>query len=186
MKKQVSLQTINDLLENERGVTIITVLLILMLLTIVGITATKTVITEKRAIRSEAIFEQSFYFAESAALEGVQKLENESTPDELLAPLLKIGGNNEDLLVSADEETPGDDSKNLDLDGDGDFDKDDVALLEVSETDADTQRVVVQMKIPTGSSLALGSSRLYSYMSYGLTSANGGQAMIKIGYKKRF
>lgn len=172
--------------ESEEGVTIVTVLLILVLLTLMGVTATKTVLNEKKSVRSEAVFEQSFYFAESAALEGIQKLENESTPEELLVALLTPASKNKDLIVIADDKAPENDSKNLDLDGDGDFDKDDVALVEVSETDASTGRVVVEMPIPPGSTLGLGGSRLYSYMSYGMTSSQGGQAMIKLGYKKRF
>lgn len=186
MNREEPLQDVNNFIENEKGVTIVTVLLILMLLTLMGVTATKTVLNEKKSVRSEAVFEQSFYFAESACLEGVQKMANQTTPEELLAPLIVAGAANEKLLVSADEEDPFNDSENLDLDGDGDFDKDDVALVEVSETDGDTRRVVVQMPIESGNSLGLGSSRLYSYMSYGMTAAQGGQAMIKLGYKKRF
>jgi len=186
MYRQETLQGKSKLLENEQGVTIVTVLLLLMLLTLMGVTATKTVINEKKSVRSEAVFEQSFYFAESACLEGVQKMENESTPEELLAPLIVAGAANEKLLISAHDEEPFDDTKNLDLDGDTNIDKDDLDLLQVSETNADTHRAVVQMPIASGDSLALGSSRIYSYMSYGMTSAQGGHAMIKLGYKKRF
>ncbi len=171
---------------NQEGVAIVTVLLLLMLLILVGVTATKTVINEKRIVRSEAVFEQSFFFAEAGALEGVQKLENETKPEELLAPLIEATSNNEGLLVAANEEEPKDDEINLDKDADGDFDKDDVALAQVSDTNPETKRVVVQMPIPPGSSLGLGSSRLYEYMSYGMTEANGGDSMIKIGYRKRF
>ena len=75
---------------NEQGVAIITVLLLLVLLTIGGIVMTNTVITEKRIVRSDAIFEQSFYYAEAGSLEGVQKLENETDPEELLPNIGKL------------------------------------------------------------------------------------------------
>lgn len=180
------LQKENDFIENEQGVSIVTVLLILMLLTFIGIAATKTVINEKRSIRSLAVFEQSFYFAESATLEGVQKLENESTPEELLPANLTPLSKNRNLLIAAEKGKHTDDSDNLDVNDDGKFDKNDVALIEVSETDASTRRVVVSLPIPKGASLQLGQSRLYDYMSYGMTSAQGGQSMIKMGYRKRF
>ncbi len=177
----------STLLANEQGTAIITALLILMLLTFIGITSTRTTITEKSVIRSDAVFEKSFYLAESAALEGVQRLVNESTPDELLAPLIKPGvSNNDGLLVLADAKEPENDLANCDSQGDGDIDGND--SFDACELDPgnETYRLVVQLPISSGSSLGLGSSRLYSYASYGLTEAQGGRAMIKIGYKRRF
>ena len=176
----------NTLLANEQGTAIITALLILMLLTFIGITATKTTVTEKAVIRSDAVFETSFYLAESAALEGIQKLANESTPDELLAPLITAASNNDGLLVSADAQEPENDLANCDSDGDGDIDGNDISDVCMLDPDNTTRRLVVQLPISSGSSLGLGSSRLYSYASYGLSEAQGGRSMIKIGYKKRF
>lgn len=176
----------NILVGNERGTAIITVLLILMLLTFIGITSTRTTVTEKAVIRSDAVFERSFYLAESAALEGVQKLANESAPEELLAPLITAASNNNGLLISADAREPENDLANCDSDGDGDIDGNDISDICVLDPDNTTRRLVVQLPISSGSSLGLGSSRLYSYVSYGLTEAQGGRAMIKIGYKKRF
>jgi hypothetical protein len=171
--------------QNERGVAMFATILILLLLSIVMVASTNTTITEKRQVRSEAIFERAFFLSESSALEAVQKLANETAPDELLAPLIKSGANNEDLLVSADKEEPENDLLNLDSNKDGMIDKND--NFDVSEIDPnnETYRVAVQMPI-VGSSLGLDTSRLYSYMSYGYTESNGGRAMVKVGYKKRF
>ncbi len=60
--------------KNEEGVAIVAVLLILMLLTFVGITATNTTTSEKKMVRSKTVFDRVFLFAESAAMEGVQIL----------------------------------------------------------------------------------------------------------------
>ena len=177
---------------NEQGVAIITVLLILVLLTITGIVATKTVINEKRIVRSDAIFEQGFYLAEAGALEGVQKLENETDPEELLPNMGKLNDNAGLITAVADIDDPLSEAKNLDVDGDGDFDTADLeatgpGAFDVSETDTegDSFRRVVQ--VPTGgASLALGASRIYEYMSYGMTTSHGGQGIIKVGYRKRF
>ena len=176
----------HPVLANEEGVAIITTLLILMLLTFIGITATKTTITEKKIVRSEAIFERSFYLAESAAMEGIQKLENESTPEELLASRIVAGvSNNDGLLVSTDANEPENDWKNIDSNDDNVIDGNDYQDSEL-DPDNETHRLVVQAPIANGNSLALGSSRLYDYFSYGLTESEGGRAMIKVGYKKRF
>jgi len=177
---------------NEQGVAIITVLLILVLLTITGIVATKTVINEKRIVRSDAIFEQSFYYAEAASLEGVQKLDNESEPEELLPNMGQLNDNAGLITAVADIDDPFSEALNLDVDGDGDFDAADleftgVGAFDVSETDiaGDTFRRVVQ--VPSdGASLSLGTSRIYEYMSYGMTTSQGGKATIKLGYRKRF
>ena len=176
--------------KNEEGVAIITVLLILMLLTFVGITATNTTISEKKMVRSEAIFERDFFLSESAAMEGVQKMANESTPEELLAPLITTGANNEGILISADPREPENDQKNLDTDSDNQVDKSDFngSAKAISEVDPKnlTFRRVVQLPIQSGDSLGLGTSRIYSYASYGYSENSGGRAMIKVGYRKRF
>ncbi len=177
----------STLLANEQGTAIITALLLLMLLTFIGITSTRTTITEKSVIRSDAVFEKSFYLAESAALEGVQRLANESAPEELLVAFLKPGvSKNDGLLVAADAQKPENDTANCDSDGDGNVNGNDT--FDICELDPgnETYRLVVELPIASGSSLALGSSRIYSYASYGLTESQGGRAMIKVGYKKRF
>jgi hypothetical protein len=175
---------------NENGTAIVAALLILLLLTFVAITATDTTITEKAAVRSEAIFEQDFYLAESAALEGIQKMENQDDPEELLAPLIESGAENEGLLASEDTSAEEGDDKDqvaTDVDGDTVIEDDEIAAsMDPSELDADTYRMVVQRPIASGSSLGMGSSRLYEYTSYGYSMANDGRAMINIGYKKRF
>ena len=180
---------------SEKGTAIIVTLLILVLLTLVALTATQTTVTEKAAIRSESIFQQDFYLAESAAMEGVQRLENESSPQELLVPLLKSGANNEELIINvADPNEPDNDLANLDTDGDSDIDGTDFyssshnTTNTLSEIDPanETYRMVVQLPITSGNSLALGGSRLYSYLSYGFSESKGGRAMVKVGYKKRF
>lgn len=176
----------NNILAGEEGVAIVTVLLLLMLLSFIAITSTQTSITEKSIIRSDAIFEQGFYLAESAAMEGIQRLDNETEPDELLAPLIETGvSENDGLLIAAiEDDDPMNDMLNLDSNTDGMITGDDT--FDVSELNADTYRLVVQQPIEAGHSLALGSSRLYGYLSYGLTEANGGKAMVKVGFKKRF
>jgi PilX N-terminal len=195
MKKQKKMQQqlqFNNPCVDEQGVAIITVLLILVLLTITGIVATRTVINEKQIVRSDAIFEQSFYYAEAGSLEGVQKLENESEPEELLPNMGQLNNNANLLVPFADTDDPFSEAKNLDVDGDNDFDADDlqfvgVGAFDASETDTagETFRRVVQ--VPTeGVSLALGASRIYGYMSYGMTTSHGGKATIKLGYRKRF
>ncbi len=176
-------------IKNEDGVAIVAVLLILMLLTFVGITATNTTISEKKMVRSKTVFDRVFLFAESGAMEGIQLLADATNP---LATYDPTG-----FLVSADPKEPENYLKNIDGNppnphgnNNGQIDKDDfsVCLNCVSEVDANknTFRLVVQLPIQSGDSLALGSSRVYSYASFGYSENSGGRAMIDVGYRKRF
>lgn len=171
----------------EAGTVIVTALFILLLLTIVGLAATDTTVMEKAMVRSDAIVVRVGYLAESGAMEGVQKIENEDAREELLPAWLTRGCRNYGLLVEADGRKPDSDSRNLDLNDDGKVDESDIAAMEQSETDPDGQsyRLVVLKPAP-GSSTALGQSRLYDYISYGYSEALGGRAIIKVGFRKRF
>lgn len=186
-KRNVDELRCQQAIRNENGVAIVTALLVLLLLSFVGITSTYTVLTEKRMVRSDAVFEQNFYLAESAAMEGVQRLANESVPEELLSKLLTGTSKNRDLIIAADDEEPHNLDESLDLIGNDGFNSDDIAEIEESsEVNPNTKRIVTEMPIPSGSSLGLGGSRLYDYMAYGVSYDYGGRAMIKVGYKKRF
>ena len=185
--------------KNEEGVAIVAVLLILMLLTFVGITATNTTTSEKKMVRSEAIFEKDFFLSESAAMEGVQKMANASTPEELLSGLITSNpsASTYGMLIPASSRKPENDLKNIDSNppnshsnNNGQIDKGDFSGCPncVSEVDPNnnTFRLVVQLPIQSGDSLGLGASRVYSYASYGYSENSGGRAMIKVGYRKRF
>ncbi len=180
----------DQIVANEQGTALISSLLVLMLLTFIAITSTQTTIVEKAVVRSDSIFQQDFYLAESASLEGIQRLDNESTPEELLAPLLVTGtSNNDGLLINFTDPDTENYLENLDAslvgNNDGYISGNDDGF-DVSENDPETFRLVIQMPIQAGSSLALGSSRQYSYSSYGLSEANGGRVLISTGYKRRF
>ncbi len=176
-------------IKNEQGTAIIAALLILMLLTFMAISATNTTISEKAMVRSEAIFEQNFYKAESAAMEGVQQLANATSPQNLLAPL-----SSGTLLRSADSLEPQSDLANLDTNGDGVIDNLDT-FGTTSNIGPNTYQIVVQLPISSGSSKSLTqtSSRLYNYAAYGLSMADKDStgrfisvSIVKIGFKKRF
>lgn len=174
-------------MENETGTVLITALFILLLLTLIGLAATDTTVSEKAMVRSEAVALRGGYLAESGAMEGVQRIENESNREELLPAWLTRVSNNYGLLVEADSRQADNDTGNLDLNNDGVVNENDTLAMERSEIDpgGQTYRLVV-LKATQGSSSSLGQSRLYDYISYGYSEAFGGRARIKVGFKKRF
>ncbi|WP_319585227.1 pilus assembly PilX N-terminal domain-containing protein [uncultured Desulfobulbus sp.] len=195
------------LLGNENGTAIVTALLILMLLTFVALTATDTTVNEKAMVRNEAVFEQNFAQAESAALEGLQKLASKKNDEmEALVPKRLSGtSDNKDLLTDSDSDEVADIMDVLDVNGDGVVDKNDIytdsngnkkfdageelatAQFEPSKQGTEVFRSGMMLPIAIGDSLSLttAKSRLYRYNMFGLDEELGGKAMIKIGYKRR-
>lgn len=172
-------------LQNENGVAIIAALLFLMLLSVVAITFTDTTVTEKAIVRSESVFERAFYKAESGAMEGIQKLANESDPAELLP---NKGGavKNAGLLFSLDREELDDNDAMIGTAAN----LGNPASWNTSEMDGHTFRRVV---LPDGggslgheSSLKVTQARDYYYYSFGFSEADEGSALVKIGYVKHF
>jgi len=63
------------LLKNEDGyLAIVAALLILTLLTLIGISASRVAVTEMAMARNELVYKRNFYLAEGAALEAVDHL----------------------------------------------------------------------------------------------------------------
>jgi hypothetical protein len=60
--------------ENEEGSVVVLSLLVLVILSIVGFSASRTSTTEKQIIRNDAIYQENFYLAESGATEAAQML----------------------------------------------------------------------------------------------------------------
>lgn len=185
-------------IRSENGTAIVSALLILLLLTFVAITATDTTVNEKAMVRSEAIFDQTFSLAESAALEGLQKLasvDNDNI-DDLLPKRLSGSSVNKDLLVEAEDDDAKEIFDILDAHKDDVINKEDFyspgpgsggPSFEKSEVGDETFRTAMILPIANGDSLSLttANSRLYRYNTYGLSEANGGKSLILIGYKRR-
>nr|WP_321467067.1 hypothetical protein [uncultured Desulfobulbus sp.] len=181
------------ILRDEQGTAIVAALLILLMLTFVALTATDTTVNEKTMIRNEAIFEQNFSLAESAALEGLQKLASMDNDDiaDLLPSRISSTSTNKDLLVGSDSEEMKDIFDLLDSTSDGIIDKDDYYAaspsFEKSNIGAETYRTALLLPIANGDSLSTTTarSRLYRYDTIGLSEDGGGKSMILIGYKRR-
>jgi Tfp pilus assembly protein PilX len=63
-------------LQEERGSAIIMAIMVLILLTLLGITSTNTNVTEQQITRNDQIYKRNFYRAEAAAAEAKQRLRN--------------------------------------------------------------------------------------------------------------
>jgi Tfp pilus assembly protein PilX len=172
-----SMEKIISKLNNEEGSAIIIALIILVLLTMIGITATDNTVIELQIVRNEAIYRQNFYKAEGSVIELAQIMEvnNISTPasfdwltDKSTALDMTIVGN-----------------WNWNAGGNSQLSNN----LNAADATNNTAQAAVSNGITAGSSLSMtGGSNLYSYSIFGLFDSTSGQgrSLILMGYNKRF
>ncbi len=163
-------------IKNENGFVLIVTLLILVVLMLLGTAATNTTTIELHISGNEKVAKLNFYNAESKAMEGAQKLYDETNATKMLPEL----GNPADYIRSAnatnDEDIEEREIKNIDRNNDGVIDASDF-----------TDGIVVTLNgVSSGNSLGLETSRLYDYSAYGYSEGDNGKALIKVGIKKRF
>ena len=156
--------------KGDRGTILPIALVLLLLLTMIGIAATMTSEVEIRIAGNEITYKQNLYFAEGSAMTGVQVLDNE-TDTSLLTDLTStpwlISSLPNSNITSG---TNWDSAKDLKLDeGEGWY-------------------LAVYQGIDPGGSLDIGgtTSTLHKYTIYGRSRRDNGEAIIEVGYKRRF
>jgi hypothetical protein len=184
--------------EGEEGfVTVVTVLMMLLLLTIVGVSAIDNAVIETSVVRNNAFYTRNFYLAESAGYEAAQRLENatlsDTNPTGSLAWIIPLATDmtlrsnwidtNDAWTNSVRPEsfytaTPTNPS-NLEI------------LLPGSYVTDDLRLAAHFQGVAQGSSLKVTNQqgRLYGYNVYGMysnLSQGFGEVLIEMGYKKRF
>jgi len=160
-------------IKNEEGSAIVVAVMILMVVTIIGVSSTNTTTVELQIVRNDGIYKQNLYLAEAAAQEGIQRIWNVSRNDpfqlERKAPV---------WLNDIDMSNLG----NWDNDGAG---GDDTA--EVSSTDPDSSLAVRDAGIAEGGSLDISAeTNAHDFAVFGLGNRSNGRVFIQIGYRERF
>jgi type IV pilus assembly protein PilX len=163
-------------IKNEEGSAIVVAVMILMVVTIIGVSSTNTTTVELQIVRNDGIYKQNLYLAEAAAQEGIQQIWNLSRTDafqmERKAPAWLNDINDIDMA----------DTGNWDNDG---ADDDDTA--QVSSTDADASLAVTDAGIAEGGSLDISSeTNTHEFAVFGLGNRSNGRVFIQIGYRERF
>ncbi len=197
---------------NEQGyVTLVSVLGILFLLTIIGLSMINTAITDKQIVRNDALTKRNFYLAESGANEAAQEIENAATTESApTAGLAWIDDTGIDFLdkekwrVSAAgyiwDDTISIPSPNfysiagapVAADSNATHAAANLKALYSSGSPRDDVHFAARFEgVSAGSSLKVTGTtgRLYLFYVYGMYSnqVNGlGEALIEQGYKKRF
>ena len=164
-----------SVLKNEEGSAIVFALMILLIVTIIGLSSSQTTTTELQIVRNEGIHKQNLYLAEGAAQETIQRIWNISRSDPYQLHKRSPAWLNNDTLNMTD-------LNNWDSDG---VDDDDTS--QVSSLDADTRLAAVTNGIASGGSLDITSeANIYDFTIYGLSNRNDGRVLVEIGYRERF
>jgi hypothetical protein len=152
-------------LKNEQGYfLIISTLMLLALLTIISIAATNTASTEVQIAGNDTVYQRNLYLAEGAAMEAVDRLENDLKPRGLgfVVPGLR-SIDDQNYVDHWDSE-----AQNATFDAAG-----------------KTRFVAGYEGTPAGYSLGIGKPRVHGFAVYGRTEKQG-VTTIKVGYRKVF
>jgi hypothetical protein len=171
------------IINNEEGFVLVLSLMVLVVLTLLGISASRTSVIEVQIAGNDNKLKMDFYKREAAAHEMAQLLENEENPEKLKAARTSF------VWLSASDIDAQTEKEKL-LEG-GEAWKYKSAHSELSDTDAhvDVDMAALDygvVKGDKGTSLKLSESRVYFYKLIGKTTRGGQEKMIELGYKKRY
>ena len=159
-------------LKNEDGSVLVVALVILVLLTIAGMTSNRTSSTDMLIANNEKVYKQNLFLAEAVAMEAIQSMEDtdleDSPPAWLTTDLNSIS--EADVLNDGNWTAGFSDGTN--------------AVQSTLSTAA--RYVAVSAGIDPGTGLGMGGSRVYSYQIFGRGNQNNGRSIILVGYRKAF
>jgi Tfp pilus assembly protein PilX len=154
--------------QNQHGAVLYGVLMVLLLLTIIGIASTKVSNTEVQISGNELIYQQNFYRAEGACMEGAERLEAIADPSATPPTWL------DNVLLDVT---------------DSQIRTWQFGAVPAPRTSVlpDTSLIALAQGIVHGSSLDVESSKVHGYAIYGRSAPSGrGATTVGIGYQKAF
>jgi Tfp pilus assembly protein PilX len=174
------MQGIISPLKNEDGSVIVMAMIILVLLTLIGISSTDNTVIENQIVRSEALYRQNLYRAESAIIELAQFMEDNDITSPAAYDWLTDAVAAADMTIAANWDWSGGGSANAQLSNNMD---------DAGDANNVTAHAAIAKGIAGGSSLDMAAdSNLYDYDVYGIynSTTNQGRKLIAMGYRKRF
>ena len=158
---------VKSLLRNEDGSVIVLALIMLVLLTVIGMSASSTSTIEVQIAGNVARAKQNFYLAEAVAMEATQMVAEASAADLDLDSTTWADWLYPDTVDLRDPDVM-------------------IANGKVSTIDPNAQYAAVIHGVAAGSSLDMSAaSQLYEIDVVGIYSGNG-QSHLAVGFRKRF
>ena len=164
------------LVKNEEGTAIVMGLVVMLILTVVGITAVNTSTVELQIVRNEVIYKDDLYLAEGAAHEAIETI-------------WQIARTNPYILLDRRREWLSAVIEDVD-------DADMVSVysyipnFETNSLSADigpqTSFSAVDIGVARPGSLEMTGTNIHEWSVYGQSNKNNGQVLIQIGYRERY
>jgi hypothetical protein len=161
-----------SMLVKENGSVLIVALILLVLLTLMGISATMNTDIELQIAGNELISRTNFYRAEAAAMENMQVLDNEGDQ------IIEVGNYNWLNL-------PGDLPNPDDITNPANWTEDYSDVSATADSANDQRYLTVFEGVIAGDSLDMTRSRIYTYRIVG-SNRNNGLSIVEMGFKKPF
>jgi hypothetical protein len=160
----------------QEGSALVITLLVLTAVTILGVASIHSSVIELKISANEREMRNNFFLAESAAMEGIQRL-----------TALKNEDLNEQFVIWHHPKRGPEDGR-IDFRDAAQWDGDGVGNDNClpSALDPHMYLAAVEWKVATGGSLIATGSRLYQNRVYGLCTRNGAKDLIEIGYNLRY
>jgi hypothetical protein len=167
---QTMMKTTSILKNEHGGLMVIISVMLLALLTIISVAASKTANTEISIAANEYVYQRCFYNAEGAILEVVDLLEGSASPLESLPSWMSL---DEEVINDSTVFTLWQDSEKLNG-----------VVPQASVIDSqNTDYLSVHHGILSGSSLDMSKPAKHTFSIYGRSKSKG-LVMLKIGYAK--
>ena len=167
------MKQIFSILKNEDGNAIVIAVMILVLVTIIGTTATRNTTVELQIVRNDIVHRDHLYRADSAAMQGVQWL-SEAPVDDLLDYSTRDELNQTEIDTTA-----------LNLN-----DVSNLWARASSDPIGTGTKICGYTIVDETGPVDLDETNLHVYAVYGLyddpTGMDRGQSLVAIGYKRRF
>ena len=165
----------------ERGSVLIISLILLVLLTMIGVTASKTSEIEVMIAGNERVYKQNFYLAEGAAMQGAQIME--------LTDLVNVG-----LPWLMDEDNKNDGGAELPAASYSDiqahiYESDnwtDAFSSELAGLAGEARVLALSKGVVPTSSWKMTSPKVYGFEIYGRSRHRNGEGLVSVGYRKAY
>ena len=155
-------------IENQHGSAILIAVVVLLMLTVLGISAIRNTGMELQIAGNSKIYQRNLYAAEGACLEPGRKIETATTNALKNAPPAWLNAATVGITNPA---TVWDNANS------------DVAALDAT---GQVLYAAVHNGIAQGASLSMGGTTVHDFALHGLSLKNNGRALITMGYRKRF
>ena len=150
----------------EGGNVLLITLIILVLLTIIGISATRTASIDMQVAGNNMVYKKNLFTAEGGALEAVQVMSNEAELDTVGYPWIRPEGTDENIVRDKDQ-----------FEG----------ISRQSLTDENARYTVIRGGlVETGESLDMTRVKIHEFAVYGRSDQQRGTSIVKVGFRKAY